>query len=124
MINIDSVVYRNMMSLIEKNGISEHMCIMSCGLNSNFFVNYRQGKTKHFKICDLVKIAAFFGVTPDYLCRYENINDEPFRRKYVPNPTDEKILLNAIRRLSPEGRIHLADFLHNELKKESAGSVK
>lgn len=115
--NIDGIVYQNMMHLIEKNGITEHLCTVACGLNPNFFVNYRKGRTKHFRICDLISIAAFFEVNIDYLCRFENTREEMFRPKYKLRPRDEKVLLYRFRQLDPEGRINAAVTIYEEYKR-------
>ena len=119
--NIDNIVYQNIMHLIEKNGITEHLCTVSCGLNPNYFVNYRKGRTKHFRICDLVSIAAFFGVTVDHLCRYKNIRDNDiFRPKYKLKPRDEKVLLYSFRQLDPEGRAKAAIEIYKEYELSKA----
>ncbi len=113
---IDSIVYQNMEHLIEKSGISERLCTTACNLGPNFFVNYRKGRTKHFRICDLIEIAAFFEVSLDYLCHYENTRDDMFLPKQKLKPRDEKVIMHGIRRLDPVGRINIAEHLNEEIK--------
>ncbi len=114
--NIDSIVYRNMEHLLTKYGISERLCTISCNLNPNFFVNYRKGRTKHFRICDLISVAAFFEVSMDYLCQYKNVSDEFFQPKHKLKPRDEKVIMNGIHKLDPIGRINIAAALNAEIK--------
>lgn len=40
--NVDSVIYQNLEHLLTKNGITERQCVIACGLNLNYFVNYRK----------------------------------------------------------------------------------
>ncbi|MBO5059615.1 MAG: hypothetical protein J6C82_01705 [Clostridia bacterium] len=122
--SIDETLYRNMQHLLEKYGISERNCTLSCCLNPNFFLNYRKGVTKHFRVCDIIEVARFFEVSIDYLCRYENTSESFFMPKYKLKPRDEKILMNAIRRLDPVGKINLANMLHEELGKTKERVLK
>lgn len=112
---VDEIVYLNLTHLIEKNGINERVCTGCADVSPNFFVNYRNGRTKHFKIREIVKLAAFFDVTLDYLCQYKNTKDEFFRPKYKLKPRDEHILLYAFKKLDPVGRIHVSDAINAEL---------
>lgn len=114
--NIDSIIYQNLEHLIEKNGLTEHQCAISCGLNLNYFVNYRKGRTKHFKIHDLIELANFFDVDLDYLCSFKNTRDDFFTPKYKLNQRDEKMLLSAFKRLDPVGRIVVADAISAEIE--------
>lgn len=114
--NIDNIVYQNMEHLIEKSGLTERLCTTACNLNPNFFVNYRKGRTKHFRICDLVEIAAFFDVSLDYLCHFENTRDDMFLPRYKLKARDEKVIMYGIRRLDPVGRINIAEHLGEEIK--------
>ncbi len=115
--SIDEILYRNMQHLLEKYGISERHCTLNCRLNPNFFVNYRKGVTKHFRVCDIMEVARFFEVSIDYLCKYENSSDSFFMPKYKMKPRDEKVLLNGIKKLDPVGRIHIAEMLNDEIAK-------
>ncbi len=123
---IDSIVYRNLMHLIEKSGLNEHLCTAACGLNPNFFLNYRKGITKHFRLCDLFELAKFFEVSIEYLCRYENTADEFFLPKHKLKPRDEKVLMYNFKKLDPESRIRLAEAIAKELEetKARAGNVR
>ena len=114
--NVDSIIYRNLEHLLEKNGITERQCVISCGLNLNFFVNYRKKRTKHFKIHDLAKLADFFDVDIGYLCDFRNTRDEFFVPMYKLKQRDEKMLLAAFRRLDPVGRIVVADAISAEIE--------
>ena len=114
--NIDSVIYQNLEHLLEKNGITERQCVISCGLNLNYFVNYRKKRTKHFKVHDLMILADFFDVDINYLCSYKNSRDEFFVPKYKLKQRDEKMLLSAFRRLDPVGRILVADAINKEIE--------
>ena len=114
--NIDSVIYQNLEHLLDKNGITERQCVISCGLNLNYFVNYRKKRTKHFKIHDLMVLADFFDVDINYLCDYKNSRDEFFVPKYKLKQRDEKMLLSAFRRLDPVGRILVADAINKEIE--------
>ncbi|MBQ7751482.1 MAG: hypothetical protein IJR79_00735 [Clostridia bacterium] len=114
--NIDSVIYQNLEHLLDKNGITERQCVISCGLNLNYFVNYRKKRTKHFKIHDLMILADFFDVDINYLCDYKNSRDEFFVPKYKLKQRDEKMLLSAFRRLDPVGRILVADAINKEIE--------
>lgn len=114
---VDEAIYRNIMHLLDKNGISERLCTTCCDLNPGFFINYRKSKTKHFKICDIASIASFFEVSVDYLCRYKNSSEDFFRPKHKLKPRDEKVLIAGIRRLDPEGRIRIADAIHAEIER-------
>ena len=111
----DEIVYLNLTHLIEKNGINENVCTTCCDLNLNFFTNYRKHRTKHFRICDLKKLAVFFDVSLDYLCQYKNTKDDFFRPVYKLKPRDEKIILNAFKKLDPVGRIHVSEAINKEL---------
>ena len=111
----DEIVYLNLMHLIEKNGINERICTGCCEISPNYLVNYRKGRTKHFKIRDLVKLADFFDVSLDYLCQYKNTKDEFFRPKYKMKPRDEHVLLYAFKKLDPVGRIHVSEAINKEL---------
>ena len=113
---IDSIIYQNLEHLLEKNGISEKACATDCGLNLNYFVNYRKKRTKHFKIHDLFKLADYFEVDITYLFEYKNTRDEFFMPKYKLRQRDEKMLLAAFRRLDPVGRILVADAIHAEIE--------
>ena len=112
---VDEIVYRNLMHLIEKNGINERITTGCCSVSPNFLVNYRKGRTKHFKIRDLVKLAAFFDVSVDYLCQYKNTRDEFFRPTYKLRSRDEKVLLYAFKKLDPVGRINVSEAISAEL---------
>ena len=114
--NIDSIVYQNLEHLLEKNGITERQCATTCGLNLNYFVNYRKKRTKHFKIHDLMILADFFDVDMNYLCSFKNARDEFFVPKYKLKQRDEKMLLAAFRRLDPVGRIMVADAINAEIE--------
>ncbi len=111
----DEIVYLNLEHLIEKNGISERVCTGCCEISPNYFVNYRKGRTKHFKIRDLIKLAVFFDVSLDYLCQYKNTKDEFFRPTYKLKSRDEKVLLYAFKKLDPVGRINVTDAINTEL---------
>ena len=111
----DEIVYLNLVHLIEKNGLNERVCTGCSGVSPNYFVNYRKGRTKHFKIRDLVKLAAFFDVSLDYLCQYKNTKDEFFRPTYKLKVRDEKVLLYAFKKLDPVGRINVSDAINQEL---------
>lgn len=112
----DEIVYLNLMHLIEKNGLNERVCTGCCDISPNYFVNYRKGRTKHFKICDLIKLATFFDVSLDYLCQYKNTKDEFFRPTYKLKKRDEKIILYAFKKLDPVGRINVSDAINKELQ--------
>ena len=114
--NIDSVVYRNIIHLLEKNGVTERQCALSCRLNPNYFLNFRNGKTKHFRICDLYAIAQLFEVDINYLCEYKNTRDEFFIPKTKLRQRDEKVLMTAFKRLDPVGRIYVADAINAEIE--------
>lgn len=114
--NIDTIVYHNMQHLLEKHGISERLCTIACDLNPNFFVNFRKGRTKHFRICDLMAVAIFFEVSIDYLCSFKNTQDELFVPKYKLKPRDEKVIMHGIKQLDPVGRINIALALNAELE--------
>jgi len=114
--NIDSVIFQNIEHLIETTGITEHQCVLACNLNSNFFTNYKKGKTKHFKIHDIVEIARFFEVDLAYLCDFANTRDDFFVSKHKLNKRDEKTLLVAFKRLDPVGRIVVADAINAEIE--------
>ncbi len=111
----DEIVYLNLVHLIEKNGINERVCTGCADVSPNYFLNYRKGRTKHFKIRDLVKLAAFFDVSLDYLCQYKNTKDEFFRPTYKLKKRDEKVLLYAFKKLDPVGRINVTDAINAEL---------
>ena len=111
----DEIVYLNLIHLIEKNGINERVCTSCTEVGPNYFLNYRNGRTKHFRICDLIKLAAFFDVSLDYLCQYKNTKDEFFRPTYKLKPRDEKVLLYAFKKLDPVGRIKVSDAINEEL---------
>ncbi len=111
----DEIVYLNLMHLIEKNGLNERVCTGCCDISPNYFVNYRKGRTKHFKIRDLIKLAVFFDVSLDYLCQYKNTKDEFFRPTYKLKSRDEKVLLYAFKKLDPVGRINVSDAINQEL---------
>ena len=111
----DEIVYLNLMHLIEKNGLNERICTGCADVSPNYFVNYRKGRTKHFKIRDLIKLAEFFDVTLDYLCQYKNTKDEFFRPNYKLKVRDEKVLLHAFKKLDPVGRINVSDAINQEL---------
>ena len=91
--NVDSIIYRNLEHLLEKNGITEKQCATDCGLNLNYFVNYRKKRTKHFKIHDLVKLASYFEVDINYLCDFKNTRDDFFVPNYKLRRQDEKMML-------------------------------
>ncbi|MBR0276871.1 MAG: hypothetical protein IJQ50_00200 [Clostridia bacterium] len=110
------MIYQNLEHLLDKNGITERQCVISCGLNLNYFVNYRKKRTKHFKIHDLMILADFFDVDINYLCDYKNSRDEFFVPKYKLKQRDEKMLLSAFRRLDPVGRILVADAINKEIE--------
>lgn len=114
--NVDSIIYRNLEHLLEKNGITEKRCAIDCGLNLNYFVNYRKKRTKHFKIHDLVKIADYFEVDISYLCDFKNTREEFFVPNYKLRQRDEKMLLAAFKRLDPVGRILVADAINAEIE--------
>ena len=123
----DEIVYLNLMHLIEKNGLTERICTGCAEVSPNYFVNYRKGRTKHFKIRDLVKLADFFDVSLDYLCQYKNTKDEFFRPKYKMKPRDEHVLLYAFKKLDPVGRIHVSEAINKELletKKRERENIK
>lgn len=111
----DEIVYLNLIHLIEKNGLTERICTGCTDVSPNFFVNYRKGRTKHFRICDIIKFAAFFEVSLDYLCQYKNTKDEFFRPKYKLKPRDERVILYAFKKLDPVGRINVSDAINAEL---------
>ena len=112
----DEIVYLNLMHLIEKNGLNERICTGCCGVSPNYLVNYRKGRTKHFKIRDLIKLAEFFDVSLDYLCQYKNTKDEFFRPKYKMKARDEHVLLYAFKKLDPVGRINVSEAINKELE--------
>ena len=114
--NIDSIIYKNLEHLLEKNGISEKDCATDCGLNLNYFVNYRKNRTKHFKIHDLVKLADYFEVDINYLCDYKNTRDKFFAPSYKLRQRDEKMLLAAFKKLDPVGRILVTDAINAEIE--------
>ena len=114
--NIDSIVYQNIRHLLDKYGISERNCTLCCRLNPNFFSNYRKGVTKHFRICDIIELARFFDVSVDYLCKYGNTRDEFFVPHHKLLIRDEKILMNAFKKLDPVSRIAVTDVLAEETK--------
>ena len=114
--NVDSIIYRNLEHMLEKNGITEKQCATDCGLNLNYFVNYRKKRTKHFKIHDLVKLADYFEVDINYLCDFKNTRDEFFVPNYKLRQRDEKMLLAAFKRLDPVGRILVADAINAEIE--------
>ena len=113
---VDEIVYLNLIHIIEKNGLNERICTGCTGVGPNYFLNYRKGRTKHFRICDLVKLAAFFEVSLDYLCQYKNTKDEFFKPTYKLKPRDEYVLLHAFKKLDPVGRIHVSDAINAELQ--------
>lgn len=113
--DIDKIIFQNLEHLIESNGITEHLCTLSCNLPPNFFSNFKSGKCKHFKMCDVYKLAVFFEVSPDYLCQYKNTRDEFFVPEYKMKPNDEKVLLRAFKRLDECGRINVAQAIHDEM---------
>lgn len=112
----DEIVYLNLMHLIEKNGLNERICTGCCEVSPNFLVNYRKGRTKHFRIRDLIKFAEFFDVSLDYLCQYKNTKDEFFRPKYKMKSRDEHVLLYAFKKLDPVGRINVSEAINKELE--------
>ena len=112
----DEIVYLNLMHLIEKNGITEKICTGCCELSPNYFTNYRKHRTKHFRICDLKKLAVFFEVSLDYLCQYKNTKDEFFRPTYKLKQRDERVILNAFKKLDPVGRINVSALINAELE--------
>ena len=112
----DEIVYLNLIHLIEENGITERVCTGCCDVSPNYFVNYRKGRTKHFRISDLIKLAEFFDVSLDYLCQYKNTRDEFFRPSYKLKKRDEKVLLYAFKKLDPVGRINVSDAINRELQ--------
>lgn len=114
--NVDSIIYRNLEHLLEKNGITEKQCATDCGLNLNYFVNYRKKRTKHFKVHDLVKLAEYFEVDISYLCSFKNTRDEFFTPSYKLRQRDEKMLLAAFKRLDPVGRIVVSDAISAEIE--------
>ena len=123
----DEIVYLNLVHLIEKNGLNERVCTGCCGISPNYFVNYRKGRTKHFKIRALTKLAEFFDVSLDYLCQYKNTKDEFFRPTYKLKVRDEKVLLYAFKKLDPVGRINVTDAINQELletKKREKEKIK
>lgn len=123
----DEIVYLNLVHLIEKNGLNERICTGCCDISPNYFVNYRKGRTKHFKIRDLIKLATFFDVSLDYLCQYKNTKDEFFRPTYKLKSRDEKVLLYAFKKLDPVGRINVTDAINQELletKKREKEKIK
>lgn len=114
--NIDTIIYQNITHLLEKNGVTERQCTLHCRLNPNFFLNFRNGKTKHFRVCDIDSIAKLFEVDINYLCQYKNTRDDFFLPRNKLKTRDEKILLAAFRRLDPVGRIIVADAINEEIK--------
>ena len=90
--------------------------MISCGLNFNFLSNYRSKKTKHFKVCDIARIAELFDVSLDYLCQYKNSKEEFFVKKYKLRKRDEKILLRSFKRLDGVSRIGVAEIMNQELQ--------
>lgn len=114
--NVDSIIYRNLEQLLEKNGITERECAIDCGLNPNYFSNYRAKRTKHFKIHDLVRLAGFFDVDISYLCDFKNTRDEFFTPSYKLRRCDEKMLLAAFKRLDPTGRANISSAINAELE--------
>ena len=117
---VDEAIYRNTMHLLEKNGISERNCALSCGLCVNFFSNYRNKKFRHFKVCDIAKIASLFEVSMDYLCDCKNSNDDFFKPKYKLRRRDEKVMMTAFRKLDRESRVYVAGFINEEMKNTKA----
>lgn len=113
---VDEAIYRNITHLLEINGISERNCLISCGLNFNFFSNYRSKKTKHFRVCDIACIAELFDVSIDYLCQYKNSKEEFFVKKYKLRKRDEKVLLRSFRKLDGVSRISVAEIMNQELE--------
>ena len=117
---VDEAIYRNIMHLLEKNGISERNCLLSCDLGFNFFTNYRSKKSKHFKVCDIAKIASLFEVSIDYLCDSKNSSDDFFKPKYKLRKRDEKVMMTAFKKLDRESRVYVADFINEEMKNTKA----
>lgn len=117
---IDDAIYRNVMHLLEKNGITERNCIISCGLNFNFFSNYRSKKTKHFRVCDVEKLASLFDVSIEYLCQYKNSSDDFFKAKYKLKKRDARVLVAGFRKLDGESRIKLAEYMTGEIENTKA----
>lgn len=117
---VDSIVFRNLEHLLQKNGITEKQCTLCCGLNGNYFVNYRKKRTKHFKIHDLMKLAIFFDVDMNYLCSFSNTSEDFFMPKYTLKVRDEKKLLAGFKRLDPVGRIVIADEINKEIENSKA----
>lgn len=118
--NVDSIVYRNMMRLLAENGYSESQVTSVLGLNPHFFSNYRNGKTKHFRICDLAVIAEYFEVSLDYLCEFKNTRDDFFIHKNKILRKNEKILMTGIKKLDAESKLVVTDTIASELKKSKA----
>lgn len=114
---VDDIIYMNIIHLLEVHGISEHQCILACGLNSCYFSNIKKGITKHFRICDVVKIATFLEVTLDDLCQFKNTRDDFFIPHYKLLSRDEKVLTHAFKRLDPVGRINAAEFINEEFER-------
>ena len=112
---IDRVIYANILSLLDSRGISEHKCITACSLNSCYFSNFKKGITKHFRICDVLKIAQFLEVTLDDLCKTDESINSLFVPRYKLLSRDEKILTSAFKKLDPVGRIKAAEFINKEI---------
>ena len=117
---VDEAIYRNVMHLLEKNGISERNCLLSCDLGFNFFTNYRNKKSRHFKVYDIAKIAALFEVSIDYLCDCKNSSDDFFKPKYKLRKRDEKVMMTAFKKLDRESRVYVANFINEEMKNTKA----
>lgn len=113
---IDEVIYRNIIRLMEENGLTETLCAISCGLNPGFFTKYRSTKNRHFRVCDISKIAALFGVTLDYLCDFKNTSDFLFVKSYKVKERDAKVLMRAFRKLDGESRIKLSEHMLHEIE--------
>ncbi|MDD6736287.1 MAG: hypothetical protein PUE13_08285 [Clostridiales bacterium] len=114
--NVDTVIYNNVERLIEEYGLSESTCTAQCGLSANFFTNFRKGTTKHFKVCDVIELAVFFGVSLDYLCDYKNTRSDFFMPKQKMVPCDEKRLVAAFKKLDATGRSVICQALGEEIK--------
>ncbi len=114
--NIDNVIYNNIVKLIEENGLTEKICMERCELNKDFLTNYRRGRCQHFKACDVVKIARLFGVSPDYLCDFKNTRKDFFIAKSVMEKCDEKRLSESFGRLDLISKSNIADAIAEELE--------
>ncbi len=114
---IDKIVYSNIKNYLEQRGITEHQCIIACSLNSSYFSNLRKGITKHFRMCDVVKIARFLEVPLEDICKYNYDSDELFMPRYKLLSRDEKVLTHAFKKLDPIGRINAAEFINEEFKR-------